>query len=128
MIGGIIGTSLNRMQAEAARQAEQEQRRLVEKERDQKEGARRDAVIAATAEVAERRQAEIVESRFQSVFRGIDPIEGPKDFKGELTRQLDEVAASLEKEYAGKPRTRARLRNTLGLTWLGLGDAHKAVR
>src|SRR5262249_31102076 len=63
----------------------------------------------------------------ESVFRGLSPEESGGDLKAQLVARLDDVAAKLEKEHAGEPLVRARLRNTLGLTLADLGEYAKAV-
>jgi tetratricopeptide (TPR) repeat protein/tRNA A-37 threonylcarbamoyl transferase component Bud32 len=82
---------------------------------------------AKEAEAPQRRQAEAAAGLLESVFRGLDPKEAAQDLKGQLVGRLDEAAADLDKEYAGEPLVRARLRNALGLTQAGLGEAGKAV-
>jgi tetratricopeptide (TPR) repeat protein len=110
-------------------------------ERDAKELARLDTVDnarwareaadaekkAKEAEGAQRKQAEAVAGLLESMFRGMKPGAAEVDLKGELVRQLDETATTLEKEYAGEPLVRARLRNAMGLARQSLGDYDKAV-
>jgi eukaryotic-like serine/threonine-protein kinase len=137
LFAGIVGTTWGLVAAEGARQAEAEQRRLVEKERDAKETARQVAVAAAEkatkaaeAEAAERRQAEAVADLMESVFRGVDPDaerKGDPGLKAQLVAQLKRAAAKLETDYAGQALVRARLGHALGMTYLGLGEPATAV-
>ena len=88
------------------------------------------ATRAKAGEAAQRKQAEAVVGLLESVFERLDPLaeeKGEQDLKAQLVTQLDQTAASLDKDYAGEPLVRARLRNTLGFTQLHLGEIGKAV-
>jgi eukaryotic-like serine/threonine-protein kinase len=73
---------------------------------------------ARRAEAAQRRQAEAVAGFLESVLEGLNPIQAKLDLEG----RLDVVGADLEKERAGEPLVRARLRYALGTTLSGLGE------
>ena len=138
LVVGVLGTTAGLPQAVAARQAEAEQRQLAEQERDEKEKARADAVDnenkakeARAKEEAQRKQAEAVANLLESLFRGLGPNaqqKGEADLRAQLVAQLDFAAANLEKEYAGQPLMRARLRQALGATQLNLGEVARAEK
>jgi serine/threonine protein kinase len=152
LVLGIVGTTWGLVRAAQALAAEAEQRQAAEhaaaaekqakeREADQRRQAvasQKKAEAAAQAEkeakdkeAAERHQAEAVATLLESVFRQLDPraeLKGGLGLKEQLVAQLDRAAANLEKEYAGEPLVRARLRNTLGLTQLGLGEWAKAEK
>jgi len=91
--------------------------------------ARNAEARAAASEAAQRKQAEAVAGLLESVFAGLDPFaekKGGPDLKTQLVAELDQIAASLDKDYAGDPLVRARLRATLGWTQLRLGEVAKA--
>jgi serine/threonine protein kinase/tetratricopeptide (TPR) repeat protein len=147
LLAGIIGTSWGLLQAvaerdekdqarlaaeahaiEAGKQAEAA-RRARNQEAAEAEKARRAtkaAEAAAAKEAAEHKQAETVVRLFESLFGDLHPVEVTADLKDRLVQRLDELAANLDKEYAGQPLTRARLRLGLGITQLGLGNYDKA--
>jgi hypothetical protein len=105
--------------AAAERSAKQEAQAAAEAEK-----------IAKEAEAAERKQAEAAANLLESVFRGLDPNaeeKGGLPLVEQLVAQLDVAAASLDVEYAGQPLVRAKLRDTMGTTQRGLGEAGKAV-
>lgn len=112
--------AVQRKKAEAAALAEAIQRKKAEAATVAEKKAR-------DAEAAQRKQAEAVASLLESVFKGLDPKEAAYDLRKQLVDKLDAVAASLDKDYAGEPLLRARLREALGWTQYGLGEPRKAV-
>jgi serine/threonine protein kinase/tetratricopeptide (TPR) repeat protein len=114
LVGGIVGTTWGLLRAVA--------------ERDQKDKARRTAEANEAQALAERRQAEAVASLLESIFHDkLSPQATSGDPLSELAWRVDKGVAGLEKEYAGQPLVRARLRNALGLTLLGLGEFERAA-
>jgi len=115
LVAATVVSSWQAVRATRARNAEALQRTLAQR--------------AAASEAAQRRQAETVEGLLESVFAGLSPYsekKGGPDLKTQLVTQLDETAAKLDKDYAGEPLVRARLRTVLGWTQLQLGEVTKA--
>jgi tetratricopeptide (TPR) repeat protein len=107
----------------------------AERERDQKETARRDAQIAAEGErVAakaandQRVQAEEVAGLMESVFRGVDPYQARDDLRGELLGRLTDASARLDSGFAGTPASKSRLQTALGNTAIALWEGELATR
>jgi serine/threonine protein kinase/tetratricopeptide (TPR) repeat protein len=113
------------------------------RERDEKEEARAEAEASAAharaaaraaeearlAAQAQRTQAEDTAGLLESVFHRLNPrVAGGPNVESQLVASMEELAARLEKEYAGQPAVQTRLRSSLGLTLLGLGKTRKAVR
>jgi hypothetical protein len=150
LVAGVIGTTIgllranhaedearaNAWTAEQARRHEAQERQRAEQARANEEKERRHAQHAAAEESkakevadARRRQAEAVANLLQSLFQGLDPratkLDG-LDVKDQLLARLEETAAQLERQ-AADPLTQARLQHALGMAFLGLGEADKAV-
>jgi non-specific serine/threonine protein kinase/serine/threonine-protein kinase len=122
----LAGTGVSTYFAIAA--ARQAQQALAAK--DRAEEAAEAEKKAKESETVQRRQAEAVVKMLESVFRDLDPRAEQKgcfDVKSQLLAQLDAAARTLDTEYADQPLVRARLRNALGVTQLGLGEADKAL-
>jgi tRNA A-37 threonylcarbamoyl transferase component Bud32 len=115
------------VKALAAAAAEKQATEAEQVQRKKAEAAALAELKARVAEAAQRKQAEAVADLLESVFKGLDPKEAAYDLRKQLVERLDAVAATLDKEYAGRPLVRARLRNVLGTTQLSLGEAGKAV-
>jgi serine/threonine protein kinase/predicted Zn-dependent protease len=148
LVAGIIGTTCQAVRATLAerllgvrfdqlKQASQAKDEAIEQERAanaakeaalERERAEKEAKEEALTQTkAALKQSDAVAVLVESVFRGVDPEAAVSDLNGELVRRLDEVAARLEKEYAGDALVQARLRNAMGLTRLGLGEFDKAA-
>jgi hypothetical protein len=129
LVLGVVGTTWGLVRAGRALAAEAEQRRQAEASRRQAEAAATAAKRAQANERAQRKQAEAVATLLESVFKQLDPLaerKGGPGLQAQLLAQLDRAAADLEQEYACEPLVRARLRNALGITQLGLGEWAKA--
>ncbi|MBX9579402.1 MAG: tetratricopeptide repeat-containing protein [Gemmataceae bacterium] len=116
LVAGIVGTTAGMLRA-------------VDAERDA-EGRRREAVAAA--ETAGRRLAQLEEgyATLGSVFRDLDPRAEQKEgrpLRALLGDRLDETARRLDEGQIGDPVAVARVRQTLGVSLVGLGYPGKAV-
>ena len=86
----------------------------------------RDEIKRALKESEEaRRQAEEVGKFLVSAFRKPDPSEDGKVVK--VVDVLDQAAAKLDDEFAGAPKIKGELLDTLAETYLGLGLPEKSV-
>jgi tetratricopeptide (TPR) repeat protein len=127
---------LQRQTAENERTlAQQEQAKAEQAQRREKEERHKAEQAAAkerqAREVAEerRKQAEAVVTFLESLFISLDPRAEPKDGLS-LTEQLLaklEAADRQLQEGALDPITQIRLQNALGVAYLGLGEAPKAL-
>jgi eukaryotic-like serine/threonine-protein kinase len=72
-----------------------------------------------------RAEAEAAVQFLVAAFRKPDPAQEGRDVK--VADVLDRAAASLEGEFAGAPRAKAKLLKALGQTYIGLGLAGRAV-
>src|SRR5207244_3012287 len=63
----------------------------------------------------------------ESVFQELNPQASSTDLKAELLQHLGKVMAKLDADQASEPKSRARLRNTLGLAQLNLGEVRQAI-
>jgi serine/threonine protein kinase/tetratricopeptide (TPR) repeat protein len=143
LILGIIGTTLGMVWATEAEADAVEQARKAEMARGQEEHQRRAADQARQNEAAERkkadrekelaearrRQAEAVAGLLESVFRNLRPgseLAGQTELKDRLLARLEEAEAQLDHDDLD-PLTQARLQNALGLAYISLGEAAKAV-
>jgi serine/threonine protein kinase/tetratricopeptide (TPR) repeat protein len=151
LLVGVVGTSVGLVQAESAHQAEAQQRRLAETERDQKETARRAAVKnerqavdnerrAAEAARKERKAKELAQQRLAqiekaneilaSVFQDLDPRQGEREglsLSAQLGQRLDRATALLEGEATGDALVVAGLQNRLGLSQVSLGYPKRGI-
>ena len=130
LLAGSIGTSLGLLNARhnlaVARLAEE---RLRNEKEIATESARR-AVQAEQKEATERRQADAVAERLESIFHHLDPYaqeKGGPDLRTQLISELNEIATNLDQDGAIGVPVRARLRDSLGLTQLRLGQISDAV-
>ena len=87
------------------------------------------AGLAATrrqARIAQRQRdkAERINQFLQKMLASADPRSEGKDVK--VTEVLGMAAQSLESDFEGQPEIRADLDNTLGMTYLGLGQFESA--
>jgi serine/threonine protein kinase/tetratricopeptide (TPR) repeat protein len=150
LILGIIGTTLGMVwatdaeaeawdhfsNAETARSQEEHQRKIADHERKKAERARANEEserkkVEQKEAIAQqrRRQAEAVANLLESVFLDLQPYsehKGQIDFKDRLLVRLGEVERELEKDGL-EVETQAQLQNALGLAYLGLGEATKAI-
>jgi serine/threonine protein kinase/tetratricopeptide (TPR) repeat protein len=116
LIGGIVGTARGMFRAQAAERAEAE---LAEGERQAKEQA-----LAREAET--KAVLEFVENKVFAAAR-------PKDYDGGQgydVKLADAVKAALpfvEKSFAGQPLIEARLRMTMGVSFMHLGNTKTAI-
>jgi serine/threonine protein kinase len=153
LVLGVVGTSWGLVLAEQARQAEADQRREVEIQRDATARARdladrkaQEAQAAAVAEAqartaaekaeqaekvqrqhaeAAKLQAEKVTAYLISAFRSPDP-----SLKGTELKVVDMLASALQQLREEKnldPVLRAELLNALGQTQTGIGEAAAAI-
>jgi serine/threonine protein kinase/tetratricopeptide (TPR) repeat protein len=120
LVAGITGTTTGLVWALNAMTAAQQNERTAQV-------AQRAEQQAREAEAAQRRQAEAVADLLESTFRGLNPQYTGLDFKEALTQRLQDVAAKLDRDYAGEPLVRARLRFILGVTHHHLGDFDRAI-
>jgi serine/threonine protein kinase len=151
LLGGIVGTTLGLVQAEEALAAEAQQRQEAQANEQRAKAAaaaerqaklqeasqRQQAEAAAVAErdaklqeASQRQQAEAVVVLLESLFQDLDPrnpLETAAPLKDRLLAQLALAAADLDRQHAGEPLLRARLRYALGRTNLGLGEWSKAA-
>jgi serine/threonine protein kinase len=138
LVGGVIGTTVGLVQAQKAHQAEREQRRLVEGERDEKEKARQAANASALQAQANERSAinarVLAQKRLAQVkkandilgwiFVDLDPRHGEKEglpLSVQLARRLDRASEMLEGAEIGDPVMTAYLQETLGASQAHLG-------
>jgi serine/threonine protein kinase/Flp pilus assembly protein TadD len=74
---------------------------------------------------AAREQAEAVSHFLFEAFRKPEPALDGMQLK--VVDLLDQAAAKLDTEFTGSPRTKGKLLNALGITYLGLGLPAKAI-
>jgi serine/threonine protein kinase/tetratricopeptide (TPR) repeat protein len=123
LVGGIIGTSWGWLTARSARDNEAEQRQEAEDQRQHAEQAEQ----KARADEAQRRA---VLDFFQTKVLA---AAGPKGKAGGLGRQAtirDAIAAAepqIATAFADQPAVEAALRQTLGNTYVYLGDPQLAI-
>jgi serine/threonine protein kinase/tetratricopeptide (TPR) repeat protein len=116
LVGGMVGTTWGLVHAERAWQAEAHR---AEKERQAKETAQeRDAETQAVLHFVE-----------NQVFAAARPerFEGGLGHKVTLRRALEAALPFVEKSFREKPLIEARLRTTLGISFLYLGEAQIAA-
>jgi len=123
LVAGIVATS---WQASAATQA----RAKAEKERDDKEAARQEAV--ASAELARKRLDQLSRNYdiLTSLFSGLEPATERREgvsLRTLLERKLDQVAAQLNADAVGGPQALAEMRDRIARAHIGLGRPHKAI-
>jgi serine/threonine protein kinase len=154
LVALVAGIAMSTWQAVRAGQAEElaqfNEGKAIE-ERDAKDAALKaalaneqraqaakvDAEKAAAAErqanaLAQKRlgQIEKANTLLGSIFHDFNPSDeekGGPTLKEQLVARLDQAAGQLDAEAVGDPVTVARLQNTLGETYLALGDAPKAL-
>src|SRR5262249_55408994 len=129
LVGGIIGTSLGLVRADRALQSEAEQRKLAE-------DSARKALAAAAAEKEAKEDAlqredetraamEFVEKRIFSVVRP-EGVEGGLGRDITLRKVVEFALPYVENSFPKQPYIEARLRMTLGISFLHLGDPKTA--
>jgi len=138
LVLGVLGTSIGLWRAQinltAAKDAEQHARQSaheMEVERNLAAANETKARGAERRETSQRKQAEAVAGILDSIFQRLDPYRQDKDagdLRSQLVKQLDNIAAAIEKDQAGEPLVRARLRDSLGWTELRLGEVNKAEK
>jgi serine/threonine protein kinase/tetratricopeptide (TPR) repeat protein len=124
LVGGIVGTTIGLLRAQAAQRAEAEQRRLAE--------AAADAEKAAT-KAAEKRLTQIERGSqvLYSIFTDLDINDvkmGNEPLEAVLALRLIRAAGDLEGEAIGNPLVVAVLQNRLGTTLLNLDHPRDAMR
>jgi tetratricopeptide (TPR) repeat protein len=123
LTAGTVAATLGWLEARHRRDEAEASARKAEAAADEER-------VAREREAVQRRQAEAVAELLESLFRGIDPWSGVSrtaDFRELLADRLAQVEADLETKYQGQPVVRVRLRNTLGMARLGLGETERAV-
>jgi len=129
LVGGIVATTWGLVRAERARQAEA-QRAEGERQAKQEALASAEAEKKAkqTAQARESETAAVLEFVESKVFAAARP-EGQECGLGHdvtLRRAVEAAVPFVEKGFPTQPLIEARLRNTLGLSFLYLGEAEKA--
>jgi hypothetical protein len=137
LVAGILMTGEALGQAQQARDLETAQRVQAEKDRDDKEKARQEAVDAAeqerlAKELALRRQEQFKHSNtiLTAVFQNLNPrleARGGPSLGVQLGEQLDRAAQLLEKEAFDDALAAARLQMPLGQAQLNLGHPKEAI-
>ena len=130
LIGGIIGTTWGFVRAVRARQAESEQRELAQ-------GNERTALAAVAAEKEAKETAQEREAETNAVVHFVEnkvfAAARPRGQEGGLGREVtlrEAVEAALpfvDKSFTSQPLIEARLRTTLGQSFLFLGKAQIAT-
>jgi serine/threonine protein kinase/tetratricopeptide (TPR) repeat protein len=116
LVAGTIGTGIGLVRAERAWQGEAQQRRIAE----------------ANATAAREREAEI-EAVLDIVENKVFAAARPKDQEGglgydvQLRKAVEAALPFVDKSFADQPLIEARLRRTLGLSFLYLGEAKIAA-
>jgi serine/threonine protein kinase len=124
-------------QASEDRDAKQEALRVALANEQKAEAAKIDAEKAAADakqanELAQARLGHVKKANevLASIFRDLDPQsegKGGPPLKEQLVGRLDQAAAQLNEQAIGDPLTVAGLQAGLGDTYLGLGEAPKAI-
>jgi serine/threonine protein kinase len=113
----------------AAYQEEAIQRQTAEEQRNKAEQAVKEEAQAKRLADERRQQAEAVATLLESAFLDLNPRAQNKDgadLKKQLIANLDKCVSQLQQE-AMDALAQARLRNALGVTYLGLGETAKAM-
>jgi serine/threonine protein kinase len=116
LVGGIVGTSWGLVKAEDARQAEEKR---ADGERQAKEEAQaREAETKAVLEFVEKR-----------VFAAARPegLDGGLGHDVTLRRAIEAALPFIAKSFTNEPLIEARLRQTVGISFLDLGEAQIAA-
>ncbi len=116
LIAGIIGTSWGLVRAERAQQAESEQRQLAQ--------ANEAKALAREAET--RAVLDFVESKVFAAARPKDE-EGGMGYEVKLADAVKAALPFVETSFMDQPLIEARLRLTLGTSFLNLGEANIAA-
>jgi tetratricopeptide (TPR) repeat protein len=116
LLASLGGTAVSSWMAVRATHAQRDAWESADAERQARE-----------AEAAQRRQAEAAAGLLQSIFEGLDPTAPPDRLRPHLLARLTAVAAALDREHAGEPLVRARLRLALGSTLVALGEWEKGL-
>jgi hypothetical protein len=83
---------------------------------------------ALAAERTQRQQAETSVALLESVFRRLDPLAlGNDSIRDQLIGEMKRAEERVAQDFATAPLVRARLRMTLGITELGLGEPARAA-
>jgi len=129
-LGGIIGTTWGMVRAERARQGEAEQRTVAQA--NEREALKAAAAEKLAKEVAEARGAEtnaVLEFVEQRVIAAARPEgeAGGLGHKVTLRRAIDAAVPFVAQSFPNQPHIEARLRMTLGYSFICLGDAEAAT-
>jgi serine/threonine protein kinase/tetratricopeptide (TPR) repeat protein len=137
MVGGIVGTTWGMMRALAAKQAEAKRALGERQAKQQALDEKAKALAAAEAEEQAKNRALDREAETKAVLDFVEnkvfAAARPKDEEGGQgydVKLADAVKAALpfvEKSFSGQPLIEARLRMTLGASFLFLGDAETAI-
>ena len=129
LIAGMLGTTIGLIRAEEARQAEAEQRLLVQVNEQKAIAAAATANQAKqTAEAREAETKAVLEFVENKVFAAARP-EGKEGGLGRevtLRKAIEAALPFVEASFTNKPLIEARLRMTLGVSFSYLGDAEIA--
>src|SRR5262249_9096257 len=118
--------------AKAEKAAEAERRAKVKAEEATAAESQAKAEAELANQLAQKRLGQIEKANniLASIFRDLNPREeekGGPPLKEQLLARLDQAAAQLEEDAIGDPVTVARVQFWLGETYLGLGEAPKAI-
>ncbi len=130
LIAGMVGTTTGLIQAEHARQAEAEQRQLAQvNEQKALDAAEAEKNAKETAEAREAETRAVLDFVEQKVFAAAGP-EGEQGGLGRevtLRKAVEAALPFVETSFPKQPNIEARLRSTLGIAYLNLGEAAKAA-
>ncbi len=123
LVAGIVGTTWGLVRADRARTAEAEQRRLAQQNEQDAKAA------AATAEAREAETRAVLDFVENKVLAAARP-EGQEGGLGRdvmLRTAVEAALPTVEQSFRRQPLIEARLRLTLGKSFLYLGDAESAA-
>src|SRR5262249_30484153 len=129
LVAGIIGTSWQAVRASDARQTATDRLGAVERANvevqtalDETKSAKALTEAALKDSEAAGKQAEAVAGLMDALFRGVSPKDQRREFTRLMLERIDQLTATLEKDYAADPLVRAKLRHALGIMASGFGE------
>jgi tetratricopeptide (TPR) repeat protein len=130
LVAGVVGTTWGLVRADRARTAEAQQRQLAqENERLAQQNEQKAVAAAATAEAREAETRAVLDFVENKVLAAARP-EGQDGGLGRdvmLRSAVEAALPTVEQSFRRQPLIEARLRLTLGKTFLYLGDAGSAA-
>jgi serine/threonine protein kinase/tetratricopeptide (TPR) repeat protein len=129
LVGGIVGLMIGLLQAEAAWQAEANQRGIAEVNAG-KAHAAVDAEKAARLTAENRlKQIEKANNILASIFQNLDPRQAEKEqgLRRDLGRLVDDAAKLLHAEAIDNPLVVARLQYLLGTSQVNMGHYQRGI-